>query len=167
MSPSDRIARVAGHIAPQGTQACTSGARIEPTSSADTSDASPSSSYTRWGPRCRRLAHKCSSTVSDGAPCLFRKACRIHGAVSRERVRWKGVQRVQGAALEEVLYHKAVGEGIAKVGSFLQHTRCPRLRHSALPRRLEAGMLARSRTSGCADNNQSTGKAECFHATHR
>lgn len=43
--------------------------------------------------------------------------CRIHGEVSREPARWRRVAAVQQQELRDVLYDKAVGEGIAKVSA--------------------------------------------------
>lgn len=41
---------------------------------------------------------------------------RVHGEVSRDPPVWRRIERVQGGELlEEVIYEKAVGEGIAKV----------------------------------------------------
>ena len=41
---------------------------------------------------------------------------RIHGEVSSEAVKWKHFPTLHGTDLQEVLYHKSEGEGIAKVG---------------------------------------------------
>ena len=40
---------------------------------------------------------------------------RVHGEVSREPADWTNVASVQQQKLHEVLYHKALQEGIAKV----------------------------------------------------
>ena len=44
-----------------------------------------------------------------------RLACRIHGDVSAAPVEWRQIDIAQGNNLQEVLYHKARNEGIAKV----------------------------------------------------
>lgn len=40
---------------------------------------------------------------------------RVHGAVSREPAAWTNIESVQHQQLQEVLYHKALDDGIAKV----------------------------------------------------
>lgn len=47
--------------------------------------------------------------------------CRIHGSVSSAPVQWRDVPSVQGTKLEEVTYHKSIGEGIAKVQHIAEH----------------------------------------------
>jgi hypothetical protein len=49
----------------------------------------------------------CSQVISDYS--------RVHGRVSRAPARWKQVPVVHKQVLEDVVYEKAVGEGIAKV----------------------------------------------------
>jgi len=39
----------------------------------------------------------------------------VHGEVSEEPASWTGIPAVQKTALQEVIYQKAVREGIAKV----------------------------------------------------
>ena len=48
---------------------------------------------------------------------------KVHGQVSEEPASWTGIPAVQKTALQEVIYQKAVREGIAKV-SIYDHFFC-------------------------------------------
>ena len=48
----------------------------------------------------------------SGAPNAY---ARVHGAVSRDPPRWRRIASVARERLEDVIYEKAEGEGIAKV----------------------------------------------------
>jgi naphthoate synthase len=43
---------------------------------------------------------------------------KVHGEVSEEPASWTGIPAVQKTALQEVIYQKAVREGIAKVSIY-------------------------------------------------
>ncbi len=43
---------------------------------------------------------------------------KVHGKVSEEPANWTGIPAVQKTALQEVIYQKAVREGIAKVSTY-------------------------------------------------
>lgn len=45
---------------------------------------------------------------------------KVHGHVSEEPASWTGIPAVQKIALQEVIYQKAVREGIAKVSTYDQ-----------------------------------------------
>ncbi|KAG2489664.1 hypothetical protein HYH03_011776 [Edaphochlamys debaryana] len=49
---------------------------------------------------------------ADGKPTSY---ARVHGAVSREPARWRRVASLGKEELTDVIYEKAVGEGIAKI----------------------------------------------------
>jgi naphthoate synthase len=53
----------------------------------------------------------------DGRPSSY---ARVHGAVSRSPATWRSIPVVARETLQEVLYDKAVGEGIAKVGGAMR-----------------------------------------------
>ena len=56
-----------------------------------------------------------------GNSAILPVICRIHGPVSSAPVQWRDVPSVQGTKLEEVTYHKSIGEGIAKVSLIIEH----------------------------------------------
>jgi naphthoate synthase len=69
----------------------------------------------------------CAGRISDRSSEIYASAtgrpnsyARIHGDVSRRPAQWKNITTVQKEILQETLYHKAHGEGIAKV----RHTNC-------------------------------------------
>ena len=51
--------------------------------------------------------------IGMGLTC-FTACCRIHGQVSRAPAQWRRVPAVHQSELQDVVYEKAVGEGIAK-----------------------------------------------------
>lgn len=66
-------------------------------------------------PASASLPNPTSSSYASatGKPSSY---ARIHGEVSRAPAKWRNVDELGGQRLEDVLYHKAEGEGIAKVG---------------------------------------------------
>lgn len=58
-------------------------------------------------------AAKPSYASATGRPTSY---ARVHGEVSRAPAAWRRVESVAREALQEVIYEKAEGEGIAKVG---------------------------------------------------
>lgn len=59
------------------------------------------------------LATQDTSAVRQGKDSS--SYARVHGEVSREPANWTNIPSVQQQKLEEVLYHKVLEEGIAKV----------------------------------------------------
>lgn len=64
----------------------------------------------------------CAGRSSDRSSEIYASAtgrpnsyARIHGDVSRRPAQWKNITTAQKETLQEILYHKAHGEGIAKV----------------------------------------------------
>lgn len=55
-----------------------------------------------------------SYATATGQPSSY---ARVHGEVSRAPARWRRIDTVAKEQLREVKYEKAIGEGIAKVGS--------------------------------------------------
>lgn len=70
---------------------------------------------------------------------------RIHGAVSRLPAKWRTMERVAGQELQEVIYEKAEGEGIAKV-------------------QCASWWCVWTAQSACADHDQQTREKECVHS---
>ena len=64
-----------------------------------------------------------SSTYASatGQPTSY---ARVHGEPSRAPAAWREIRSVGRETLEDVLYHKAAGEGIAKVRAGPRHSRC-------------------------------------------
>lgn len=56
--------------------------------------------------------------AQDVAAAAQSSYARVHGAVSRKDATWTNIPAVQRQSLSEVIYEKAVDEGIAKVGSY-------------------------------------------------
>lgn len=65
------------------------------------------------GTAALRFLSNVSLNFSVGLTC-FRDCCRIHGQVSRAPAQWRRVLAVHQSELQDVVYEKAVGEGIAK-----------------------------------------------------
>jgi hypothetical protein len=63
------------------------------------------------GPVTQSSAYSAYASI-DGQPSSY---ARVHGDVSRAPAAWMAVPVVAKEQLQEVLYHKAEGEGIAKV----------------------------------------------------
>jgi hypothetical protein len=94
MSASERRLRVlSGHLAPA--------AEVELTSIARASTSASSSS---------------TFASATGQPSSY---ARVHGEPSRAPAVWREIPSVAREQLEDVKYHKAVGEGIAKVGNLI------------------------------------------------
>lgn len=64
--------------------------------------------------REQNLVHHATSADSNGKDSS--SYARVHGEVSREPANWTSIPSVQQQRLKEVLYDKALEEGIAKVG---------------------------------------------------
>jgi hypothetical protein len=73
--------------------------------------------------RCRATTTTATAPYATADPTGQPNAyARVHGAVPRDAPRWRQIPSVARERLEEVLYEKAEGEGIAKVrveGSFV------------------------------------------------
>jgi hypothetical protein len=130
-----RLGVLAGHLAPDGAAAAAragQGARAgEPghccyppapdcTSTNSLSRCPTSSSGTSVCDRCCGNNNNTTNNQTpyasadpSGAPTSY---ARVHGAVSRAPPRWRRIASVARETLSEVIYEKAEGEGIAKVG---------------------------------------------------
>ena len=61
---------------------------------------------------CNALTTDLPHASATGNPSSY---SRVHGTVSTDPVQWKQIESVAGKSLQEVIYRKSEGEGIAMV----------------------------------------------------
>ncbi len=109
-----RINALASHLTEDvsrqsGHECSTSTRRVEPRET--------SSSYDRLASHYPSKSFNVSWKGQAGLSNLDHSSvCRVHGNVSDAPVRWTAISSLYNTTLQEVLYHKSEGEGIAKVG---------------------------------------------------
>lgn len=68
------------------------------------------------------LARQHTAATNEGAPQS--SYAKVHGEVSEALAEWTQIPVVQKNSLQEVIYQKAVQEGLAKVSQIAGHAAC-------------------------------------------
>jgi hypothetical protein len=118
----------------------------------------------------------CAGRSSDRSSEIYASAtgrpnsyARIHGDVSRHPAQWKNITTVQKETLQETLYHKAHGEGIAKVRHTNYNPIQPYVKNlnSITHNKNKNTFLPFSTIHiPTSDHNQSPRKKKCLHTTN-
>lgn len=110
---------------------------------------------------CAGVDASSSYASATGQPSSY---ARVHGEVSRAPAQWRRIATVAREQLEDVIYSKAAGEGVAKVSAGC-------LPYPSLDLHARMGGDAGAVTTACpvppADLHQPARPAQCLQAAHR